>query len=85
MVKKSLILYEYDINECKRFYLNLLINEGTDKRLHENLTYRDLYSPSSKIRLGCSDLFALTWTRNICITISFLQVKFYPRQGYKTA
>lgn len=52
-------------------------------RLHENLIYRDLYSLSDKSHFGLyeQELFALSQTGNICITISFLLVKFYPSQS----
>ena len=74
------------------FIFNLLINKGTNKlnvihRLNVKLTYRYLYSLSDKIYVDHyeQELFALTWTGNSCITISFLQVKFYPPRSCKIA
>ena len=40
-----------NITQMNVKYFNLLIYEGSNKRLNVNLTYRDLYSLSDKIHL----------------------------------
>ena len=76
-----------NITQMNVKYFNLLIYEGSNKRLNVNLTYRDLYSLLDKIHLDHyeQELFALTWIGNICIMIGFLQVKFYSPQSFQIA
>ena len=76
-----------NITQMNVKYFNLLIYEGSNKRLNVNLTYRDLYSLLDKIHLDHyeQELFVLIWIGNICIMISFLQVKFYSPQSCQTA